>query len=229
MVAMLNYSVDPELLSPMVPRGTELDLFEGKTYISLIGFRFARTRVRGLWIPFHSDFEEVNLRFYLKRKAADETRRGVAFVREIVPRYAIAKVAQLVYGEPYVALPMTHRIAGPTSEGGRIDVQYRWRIGGTWNTLGVECEGKPQHAAPGSLEQFFTEHYWGYTARRDGSTVEYQVTHDRWRLWPAKSARFTGDCTSLYGAGLAKCLNRSPDSAFLADGSPVMVYPGVRV
>ncbi|MCU1235307.1 MAG: hypothetical protein JWP63_3274, partial [Candidatus Solibacter sp.] len=167
MIAMANYAIDPRLLRDMVPAATLLDEFEGRTYVSLIGFRFLRTRVRGFWIPFHDDFDEVNLRFYVKRTVGGEVRRGVAFIREIVPRYAIAKVAQLVYGEPYVSLPMRHRVAGPTSEGGRVRVEYGWRTRGQWNAIRMEAEGRPALAPPGSLQQFITEHYWGYSRQRD--------------------------------------------------------------
>uniref|UniRef100_Q01YD5 DUF2071 domain-containing protein n=1 Tax=Solibacter usitatus (strain Ellin6076) TaxID=234267 RepID=Q01YD5_SOLUE len=226
MLAMLNYAIDAQVLSALVPTGTELDVFEGRTYVSLIGFRFLHTRVRAIWIPFHSDFDEVNLRFYVRRTVAGEVRRGVAFVREIVPRYAIAKVAQLVYGERYLALPMRHRVSGPTSEGGRVRAEYGWRSGGQWNTLRMEAEGRPAPASPGSLQQFITEHYWGYALQRDGRAVEYQVTHEPWRVWTATSASFDGDCTSIYGAELAAVLRRPPDSAFLAEGSAVAVMPG---
>jgi uncharacterized protein len=222
MLAMLNYAVDPSLLLPLVPRGTELDEFRGKTYVSLVGFRFLRTRVRGLRIPFHADFEEVNLRFYVRRQAAGESRRGVVFVREIVPRFAIAKVAQIAFGERYLALPMTHRIAG-------TNVRYGWRLEGRWNSLSVECEGDSTFASESSLEQFITEHYWGYAAQRDGGSVEYRVEHGRWRVWHARSAMFEGDCAALYGAELSACLTREPDSAFLADGSPVVVHAGTRL
>jgi uncharacterized protein len=226
MLAMANYAIDPRLLLDLVPAATELDQFEGRSYVSLIGFRFLHTRVRGLWIPFHSDFDEVNLRFYVKRTVAGEVRRGVVFVREIVPRYAIAKVAQLFYGERYLALPMRHRVAGPTSENGRVSAEYGWRTGGQWNTLRMGAEGRPAIAPPGSLQQFITEHYWGYARQRDGRTVEYQVTHDPWRVWNASSVAFEGDCTALYGPDLAACLTRPPDSAFLAEGSAVSVMPG---
>jgi uncharacterized protein YqjF (DUF2071 family) len=222
---MLNYAVDRALLNHLVPAGTQLDQFEGKTYVSLVGFRFLRTRVRGIWIPFHSDFDEVNLRFYVKRG----TRRGVVFVREIVPRYAIAKVAQMVYHENYIALPMRHQVIEPTSEHGRMQAEYRWRHNQKWNSLRVECSGRPALPSEGSLDQFITEHYWGYARQPDGSAMEYQVEHDRWRIWTAPQAKFQGDAAALYGAGLAECLNREPDSAFLAQGSPVVVYPGSRI
>ena len=226
MIAMANYAIDPRFLRDLIPAGTELDLFEGRTYLSLVGFRFLRTRVRGLWIPFHSDFDEVNLRFYVKRTVGGETRRGVVFIREIVPRFAIAKVAQMVYGERYIALPMRHRIAGPTSEGGRVSVEYGWRIDGRWNLLRMQAEGRPAPVAGGSLQQFITEHYWGYTRQPDGRTIEYQVTHEPWRVWTATGVTFEGDCGSIYGADLAECLTRPPDSAFLGEGSAVAVMRG---
>jgi uncharacterized protein YqjF (DUF2071 family) len=228
-LAMLNYAVDPALLAPLVPRGTELDRFDGRAYISLVGFRFERTRVRGLWIPFHSDFDEVNLRFYVRRTVGGEVRRGVAFIREVVPRWAIAAVARAVYRERYVALSMRHRISGPVSEGGRTTVQYGWRIDGRWAEIRLEAEGKPARPPAGSLEEFIAEHYWGYAAQPDGGTVEYRVEHEPWRVWRAAKAGFEGDCASLYGPEFADCLKSDPNSALLAEGSAVLVYPGTTV
>jgi len=228
-VAMLNYAVDPALLQSMVPRGTELDQFSGKTYVSLVAFRFLKTRVRGIWIPFHSDFDEVNLRFYVRHVHGNEVRRGVVFVREVVPRFAVAKVAQLAFNENYITLPMRHRIVEPVSEFGRVEADYGWRHKGKWSSVHVEGEGQPEFAAEGSLEQFITEHYWGYSAQRDGSSLEYQVEHVRWHVWQPKKVRLEGDTCELYGEALGLCLNREPDSAFLVDGSPVVVYPGTPI
>jgi uncharacterized protein len=224
-LAILNYAVDPALLKPLVPAGTALDTFDGRAYISVVGFRFERTRVRGLWIPFHSDFDEVNLRFYVRRIAADELRRGVVFIREIVPRWAIAAVARSVYGERYVSLPMRHRIAGPVSEGGRRQVEYGFRNADGWCHLRVECEGNPTVPPAGGFEQFITEHYWGYTAHPDGRTLEYRVQHDPWRVWRVTNARFEGDPAGLYPAQFGARLQDPPDSAFLAEGSAVAVHP----
>jgi len=226
---MLNYAVDAAILAPKVPPGTELDQFAGKTYVSLVGFRFLRTRVRGLWIPFHSDFDEVNLRFYVKRAGISPPRRGVVFVREIVPRYAIAKVAQVVYHEKYIALPMSHQVIEPTSEHGRMQAEYRWRYQGQWNRLHVECSGRPALAPEGSLDQFITEHYWGYAAQPDGGCLEYRVAHDPWRIWTAAQASFQGDPPGLYGPELARCLGAEPNSAFVAEGSAVTIYSGNRI
>jgi uncharacterized protein len=228
-VAMLNYSVDPGLLAPLTPRGTELDQFEGRSYASLVGFRFERTRVRGLWIPFHSDFDEVNLRFYVRRTAGAEVRRGVVFVREIVPRWAIAQTARSCYGEKYVSLPMRHKVVEPTSEGGRVQLEYAWRQQAKWSAIRAEASGRPAIPAAGSPEEFFTEHYWGYTGRADGSTLEYRVEHDRWRVWSGAKASFEGDVAALYGLDLARRLAGKPDSVLVAEGSSVSVHSGQRI
>lgn len=233
-LAMLNYEVPPEILHPFVPRGTELDVWEGKTFVSVVGFLFLDTRVRGIAVPGHRDFEEVNLRFYVRREAEDGWRRGVVFVKEIVPRIAIAGTARLLYGEKYVALPMRHSITGDPTRGGMY-VMYGWRRGRRWNGLGAVVSGTPKEALPGSEEEFITEHYWGYSSLRSsrgGGTVEYRVEHPRWRVWPL--LRPVLDCdppaiTGLYGEGFAGPLAQEPSSAFLADGSEVAVYPGRRV
>ena len=228
-LSMLNYVVDPALLRDLVPAGTELDAFDGKHYVSLVGFRFLHTRVRGVWIPLHSNFDEVNLRFYVHRRQDGEDRRGVVFVREIVPRWAIARVAQTVFNENYISLPMRHQIAEPVSEFGRVKAEYSWRMEGRWCAIRTECSGRPAYPRDGSLEQFITEHYWGYTAQRNGATLEYQVEHDRWRMWSAEAAKFDGDVAGLYGAGLSEILQRPPDSAYHVEGSAVSVGFGKRL
>ncbi len=154
---MLNYVVDPQVLQSFVPRGTEIDFFKGQTFLSMVGFRFLRTRLFGLTIPLHTDFEEVNLRFYVRRKGPDGWRRGVVFVREIVPRRAIAFVARTVYGEPYLALPMRHTIELSES---RIRVEYAWRRAGRWESLHALGTGHPCEIKKDSEEEFITEHYW---------------------------------------------------------------------
>lgn len=222
---MLNYVVPPEALAPFVPAGTELDTWEGKTFASVVGFLFLDTRVLGVAIPGHRDFEEVNLRFYVKRKAEEGWRRGVVFVKEIVPRAAIAGVARLLYGEKYVAMPMRHSITGDPTRGGMY-VMYGWRFRGRWNGIGAMVGGSPQEAAPGSEEEFITEHYWGYSSRRGGGATEYRVDHPRWRVWPLLRPVLDCDVAALYGSRFAEPLSGEPSSAFLADGSEVAVFPG---
>jgi uncharacterized protein len=226
-LAMLNYEVDPRLLLPFVPAGSELDCWNGTVFASLVGFRFMRTKLLGfLPIPFHSNFEEVNLRFYVRRRVGNEIRRGVVFIKEIVPHWAIAFVARTIYNENYVSLPMTHEIR---SHGGGIGVAYRWRSGNRWNEPNLETAGGAKLPAEGSLEQFITEHYWGYAAQPRGASVEYRVTHPSWRVWQVRHSAFDGDTEELYGKDLAAMLCGEPESAFLAEGSTVTVMRGQKV
>jgi uncharacterized protein YqjF (DUF2071 family) len=225
-LAMLNYEIDPAVLARYVPVGTELDRFDGKTFVSLVGFQFLSTKILGVPIPFHRDFDEVNLRFYVRRRVDGGVRRGVVFIQEIVPRRAIAAVARLAYNENYRCLPMAHRIS---FDEGALRVEYAWRLGSIWNRLTVQAAGAPRTMSDGSAEQFIAEHYWGYSAQPGGGCVEYHVAHPPWRVWDVTHAEFSGDAASLYGAAFADALHKPPDSAFLAEGSPVTVYRGKRI
>lgn len=224
-LVMLNYVVDPELLRPLTPVGTELDTFNGQTFLSMVGFRFLRTRILGLPIPFHTDFEEVNLRFYVRRRVGNECRRGVVFIRELVPRFAIAFVARTFYGEPYLALPMRHEITGTDSA---LSVRYEWKHAGHWNSLRTSTTGEASPIYPGSEEEFITEHYWGYTAHAT-SVSEYQVEHPPWQTWKTTEAGLDCDIAVLYGGQFVETLTAQPASALVAEGSAVKVRYGTRL
>ncbi len=226
-LVMLNYEIDPNMVAPHVPRGTELDALEGRVYVSLVGFRFLRTKLFGFVpLPFDANFDEVNLRFYVRRREGAEVRRGVAFIREIVPRFAVAQLARLAYGENYVSIPMRHTVH---ANGAGARAEYQWQVARQWCGLSAEASGAAAYAAEGSVEQFITEHYWGYSGQRDGGCVEYHVSHVPWRVWRSATAAFEGDSESFYGAELGRVLRRTPDSAFIADGSPVRVFRGRRI
>lgn len=227
---MLNYEVDPAVLRPHLPAGTELDLWDGTPLLSIVGFLFQDTRVLGVSMPLHRDFEEVNLRFYVRRRANGDWRRGVVFLKEIVPRRAIALLARRVYGEPYVAMPMRHSITNPgDSVEQRGAVEYAWRHKRRWNRLWVRMAGAAELPGPGSEEQFITEHFWGYTARSDGGCLEYQVEHPSWRVWRATETGLECAIEEVYGRQFAAPLGSRPRSAFVAEGSAVIVRRGRRV
>ena len=227
-LAMLNYEVDPAILRAQVPAGCELDAWSGRTFVSVVGFRFLRTRLLGLGVPYHRDFEEVNLRFYVRRQADGGWRRGVVFIKELVPRPAIAWVARRVYGENYVALPMRHAL-DRDAERGTTRLAYRWRRDGRWEGLAVAYSGTSAIPADDSEEAFITEHYWGYSRQTDGSTVEYRVEHPRWPVWRANESGLTCDASSLYGREFAGPLTGPPSTAFVAEGSAVVVRRGRRL
>jgi uncharacterized protein YqjF (DUF2071 family) len=232
---MAQYEVDPVVLTPYLPPGVELDFYRNGTqsrcYVSLVGFLFDRVRVKGVAIPFHTRFEEVNLRFYVTRtEPGGATKRGVVFIREFVPRAAITWVANSIYEEPYATLAMRHSIVASADT---LNVRYDWRhrVAGrsTWHSLAVEAEPTPQPIAPDSEEEFLTEHYWGYTKRSRGSTSEYGVVHPRWSIYPIRSFSIQADFAALYGPEFAHLDHAAPASILLAEGSSVSVLQGTRL
>ncbi|REJ75222.1 MAG: DUF2071 domain-containing protein [Acidobacteria bacterium] len=221
-LVMANYEVEPRLLEDLTPNGTELDLNEGKCFVSLVAFKFVNTKVLGFPVPFHTDFLEVNLRFYVLRKTPDEDRRGVVFVKEIVPRSAITFVARTLYGEPYETWKMAL-----TEDSGLLS--YSWSDQSVKNRLSVrvgENQGVPEN---GSHGEFIIEHYWGYTARGSSRTDEYKVEHPKWELFELDSSEIAVDFGATYGDRFNFLNEASPYSVIMAKGSEIAVYKGERI
>jgi uncharacterized protein len=219
---MVNYEVDPKLLEPRVPVGTGLDLQDGKCFVSLVGFMFLDTRVMDFLVPFHINFEEVNLRFYVKREVGDELRRGVVFVKEIVPKSAIAAVARILYGEPYERWEMSNFRDDKT-------VRYGWTLGSCTNTLSVERGTNHGIPAEGSHGEFIIEHYWGYTKRGEDRIDEYKVEHPKWELFAADNPHVGVDFGATYGKEFASFSSAKPYSVLLTAGSEIAVYKGKTI
>ena len=241
---LLNFPVPISAIEPLVPPGTEPDLYDGQAYISLVGFRFHAVRLFGIPIPGHTRFPEINLRYYVRRQVGNEVRRGVVFVREIVPRRAIAFTANWLYNENYITRPMRSdlHMQGPTLAPNDT-VEYAWRTNCSWplrgrpagaqryywNRIAARVAAPLAFPAPNSQEGFFVEHYWGYAAARDGTTREYQVMHDPWQVAPADNVIWDCDLATTYNTPLAEYLKQPPSSAIIAAGSPIQLHRGFRI
>jgi uncharacterized protein YqjF (DUF2071 family) len=226
-LAMLNYDVDPVILMPHLPKGTELDDRGGRHFVSLIGFLFLDTHVLGLPALFHQNFEEVNLRFYVRRRAGKESRAGVVFIREMVPLALVAETAKLTYNEPYRTVPMQHTLI---KTNGRLQsVEYQFGRPRDQCRLAVQVDGDAQEMASGSEEEFLSERGWGYTRQRDGGTIEYRVAHARWRVWPNARSELDGPLGEFYDEPFLGILSGAPASAFAAAGGPVAVHMPERI
>lgn len=218
---MLNYEVDPEILKPYLPGGTVLDLWQGKALVSMVGFLFEHTRVFGVKWPFHTNFEEVNLRFYVKCFDGKEWKRGAVFISELVPKYMISTIANVVYNEPYRAMPMRHNIIPVDAAHTRYT--YDWKLKDRWNKLGAVVSNERSPMLPGSAEEFIFEHYWGYNKLRNGDTLEYAVEHIPWEISEVTEPVFDADIKALYGEAFVPFLSVKPYSAFFAYGSDIIV------
>ena len=221
-LVMANYEIPPEILKERLPLGTKLDFHDGKCFVSLVAFMFLDTRVLGFPVPFHINFEEVNLRFYVTRETPEEMRRGVVFVKELVPRLAIATVARVFYGEPYEAWKMNH-----TKNGNELI--YGWNKRGESHQVRVKTGENIGVPAENSHGEFIIEHYWGYTKRGANRTDEYKVEHPKWELFSVDDYKIDVDFGTLYGAEFAFLNEQKPFSILLAKGSPISVYKGKKI
>ena len=223
---MANFEIDPAVLKKYLTRYTERDSFHGIHYVSRVGVLLKDTKVYGISFPFYRHFEEVNLRFYVRYKKDLLWKRGVVFVKEIVPKRMITFVANTLYREKYATHAMKH--SWQTSDEG-VDVEYRWKVGPEWNHLKVLADQGALPVVQGSKEEFITEHYWGYTSVSDQCTGEYEVVHPKWNVHKVK--RFEAKCSAgkLYGNDFVDCFSQKPKSVFLAEGSAIQVMKGSKI
>ncbi len=225
-LALVNYLVDPKILVPYLPKGTELDKYNGIHFVSLVGFRFLNTRLKGIPIPFHTNFEEINLRFYVKRKSGGQWRRGVVFIKEIVPKKMIAFVANNLFNENYIALKTDSELKFENSSPSQI--KYSWRVDNNWNYIYISLDKEKKELLADSEQEFISEHYWGYSCS-NGVTTEYRVEHPKWKYWDSINTEIEVDTAKLYGSEFAEVISCKPYSAFLAEGSEISVSHGQQI
>lgn len=217
-LAIINYEIDPEILLKYLPEGTELDFYKEKCYVSLVGFMFLNTKLLGLPIPFHRNFEEVNLRFYVKKKEGNEWKRGVVFIKEIVPKPALSFVANSIYKENYKTMPMKNFI---NEKEGELLIKYSWKDK-TWHSIEITAESEQLLMEDNSEFEFITEHYFGFT-KRENKTSEYEVCHPKWNYYLVKNHELKIDFNKIYGKDFRFLNNQKPISVMLAEGSEIEV------
>lgn len=226
-IIMANYAVEPEILKPYLPSGVELDLYNDKAYVSLVGFMFKHTKLFNIPIPLLGTFEEINLGFYVFRKEGNLIKRGVVFVNETIPYKAVACMANKLYKEHYTAIPTRHnwKITNETK-----NIQYEWKINNEWNHIKIEALTMSDALTPGGFQEFIFEHYFGYNQLSPVKTMEYAVQHPRWQIYPVKDFFIDCDVEGLYGKEFVPYIrNVQPQSVFLARGSLVTVKMPLKI
>ncbi len=219
-IIMANYSVNPELLMPYLPNGVELDYHDNKTYVSLVGFMFKRTSLFHIPIPFFGTFEEINLRFYVKRVEGNSIKRGVVFINETVPYKSVAWLAKKLYKEHYIAIPTKNNIEITDKS---KSINYQWKINNEWNHIAVNTSNEKKPMLPDSIEEYIFEHYYGYTKINNKLAQEYKVNHPSWLINDIKEYNIKCDFKSMYGDDFAYLNNQRPDSVIIAEGSSVSI------
>lgn len=219
-IIMANYVIDPNILLYFLPKGVELDTYNGKCYVSLVGFMFKNTRVFGVPIPKFGTFEEINLRFYVKRTEGNEVKRGVVFINETIPYPIVAWVANKLYKEHYTVVPTKHSIE-IGSENQKI--QFEWLVNNSWNSIYVATKIASESMESGSLEEFIYQHYFGYTKVSDFTTEEYKLQHPSWQIHDITNFQINCDFEAMYGKAFSVLNKTSPAAVFMAKGSEVGV------
>ncbi|MBX7151425.1 DUF2071 domain-containing protein [bacterium] len=213
----ITYAVSPEILKPHLPSGLELDLRDGKAFVSFVAFDFADTRVLSFKIPYHVNFPEVNLRYYANYKG----RRGVVFLREFVPRFWIAFVADRIYNEPYQAIAM-HSTFDETSDS--LSISHRLIKNKKTSSVEVKADKNTFIPSDNSVEHFFKEHDVGFGRTKKGETLWYRVEHPVWEVHPISEMRIEVDFENLYGTEWKFLKDAEPYCALLAKGSGIKVF-----
>ncbi|OAQ38029.1 hypothetical protein A5893_16480 [Pedobacter psychrophilus] len=222
---MANYKVNAEILEKYVPPNTQLDSYNGNYYVSLIGFMFLDTRIKGIKIPFHVNFEEVNLRFYVKYNDREVWKRGAVFISEVVSKPMIALVANTLFHEHYEVLKTKHCWEKHSDY---QKVSYQWKKK-NWYELSVLADINAKKIISGSEEEFITEHYFGYTKTGKNKSLEYDVEHKKWEIYNVKEFNVKTDFEDLYGKDFAFLNEAKPNSVFLVEGSEILIRDGKKV
>ncbi len=215
---MVNYEVNPKILMPYLPYGTELDSWNGKYYVSVVGFKFLNTKVMGIKFPFHVNFEQVNLRFYVKRKVGEEVRHGVVFIKEIIDKTIVKFVARMLYKENYVQQPMRHSWQ---EDDNHLNISYGWKLNNRWNNISVKTKKILTDTLKDSQERFIAEHYWGNIQIRKNKSYEFRVEHPVWKIYSLLDYNIDVDFEAVYGKAFGGLQHQDPSSVFLVEGSEV--------
>ena len=217
-IIMANYVIDPKILFPFLPKGVELDLFNSKCYISLVGFMFKDTKLFNIKIPYFGTFEEINLRFYVVRKEGDTVKRGVVFINETIPYPIVAWMANKLYNEKYTVVPTKHQISG---DGATKKVNFEWLLNKKWNSIYVEATTASKPMQTDSLEKFIYEHYYGYTKINENTSEEYKLQHPSWLVNKVEKYKINCDFKAMYGEAFSVLNDTDPSAVFIAEGSSV--------
>lgn len=215
-LVLCTYRVDPDILKTLMPPGLEADTIDGAAFISLVAFDFLDTKVKGIKFPFHVNFPEINLRFYVKSLQ----RRGVVFIKEFVPRTLIALFARIIYNERYEGISMKDQM----TVGETISLTHTIKRGGKEYSLNLKAENKPFMPPANSTEHFFKEHEWGFGTNKIGEPLFYKVEHPLWDVYPIKEFSHDFDFGKVYGPGWAFLNTLEPHNVTFASGSAVKVY-----
>lgn len=219
-IIMVNYAIDPNILQNYIPKGVEIDTFNGKNYVSLVGFMFKNTSIFNIPIPLLGTFEEINLRFYVKRTVNGKIRKGVVFINETVPYKIVALLANFLYKEHYISIPTKSNIQEYSDY---KNVKFEWKKDNHWNSISLKANIQAQKIEVNTIEEFIYEHYFGYTKVDNETTLEYEILHPSWQTNTVLEAKIQCNFASMYGNDFEVLSYMNPENVMIAKGSNIAV------
>jgi len=223
----LNFSVDPSILEPRLPKGVELHFYGNETYVSLVAMMLRNVRVYNVPITIAKMVGEFNLRFYVRRKVGEnQYKNGSCFIKDYVSSWAASWALEKLFKAEFgrIRMKWAHARFDGDEEGRPPSADYRWQVDGDrWNRIRVLARERVAKTGRDTKVGFILNHSFIYS-KRGNKTLEYPVTRPAWSIWNAGQANFTCDVERLFGPEFVKPLAKRPASVFVANGSEVVVY-----
>lgn len=210
-LTFVHWAVDPDVVAPLLPKGTVPDTHDGLTYVGLVAFRMHKVgwlRLPG--IPYFGSFPETNVRLY---SVDAHGRRGVVFRSMDASRLIPVVMGRIGFQLPYLWSRMSVRTEGDTVD---YTSSRRWPgPRGAYSRLTVERGERIEE--PTELEHFLTAR-WGLHNAFFGAAAFLPNDHPRWPLYRAELRAC--DENLLDSAGIPTP-REAPVSVLYSPGVPV--------
>ncbi len=191
-ILFLHFEVPASSLRPLVDPRLELDLHDGRAWVSLTPFTMRGARLRlAPPLPMLARFHELNLRTYVRGGGVP----GLWFLSldaESAPAVALARAT---LGLPYHRA----RMSRSTSDGAHAYRSERIVVRGPRATFAASWTvGDPVPTPPGSLDRFLAERYALFSVLA-GRLLRVRVRHAPWSLRAVELAAFEQTVTRAAG------------------------------
>jgi hypothetical protein len=223
----LVYTAPIDEVQTLLPEGLTPEIFDGKAHIILSALEFRQTRVKGLKIPFHVHFPEINLRIPVRKQGVT----GVYFLRQYVPKHCIAVVAKRIYHEAYEAYPMEFLVQHvPDADEGTSIMECHCKLWKKEDTLDIQVyavepenyipvdENHPPEPAVGDAD-FIT----GFGTNDKQEIIEYRIEHRKQEFFEVREWSIRGDLTKIFDDCIPKGISEMPIHVSFSHGQAVKI------
>lgn len=200
----LHWEVDLNALQALVPADLEIDLFEGKPWVSMVAFTMQKIRPRYLpsFSPI-SDFHEINIRTYVKQ----DNKSGVYFLSIEGGTRISCEIARALSELPYrySKISRSANLYHSENEGYRDKMEIRYEVG----------ESIKEKS---NLVLWLTERY-ALFQDTESSINEFEIHHLEWPIYEIDIIELDIDYPRFH-----KFMQRKPDRIHYSTGVKVIAW-----